>query len=141
MRTPGAVFIACCLSLPVAAQFPTVPASMAGIEGGSGSSIPFGLGQAVRYMCIYDAEELPWTGPCMINAIALRADNSIDNTTTFPQVQFVDLSLTVSTSSKRAETASATFEDNHGVDKVMAIGQAHIALPAQPTMALISLRT
>lgn len=136
MPTPAALVAACCtLCLPAVAQFPTVPATLAGVEGGSGSSIPFGLGQAVRYMCIYDAEELPWTGPRVIQAIALRADNTLDNSTTFAQVQFVDLSVAISTSSVRAENASATFDDNHGADRVLVIAQAHIVLPAQPPMA------
>lgn len=135
MPTRSAVAAAvACLAAPVAAQFPLVPGSMAGVEGGSGSSIPFGLGQPVRFLSLYDAEELPWTGPRAITAIALRADNSVDNSTSFAPSQYVDLSLTLSTTTRRAENASAVFDDNHGIDKVLVIGQARLVLPAQPPM-------
>lgn len=136
MRTSGAGLVVLLVSaLPLPAQGTTVPVTMAGVEGGSGSSIPFGLGQPVRYMVVCDAQELPWTGPRLISAIALRADNAIPGTTTFNQQQYVDLTLRMSTSSVRAENASAAFEDNHGVDVTTVIGQARIVLPAQPPMA------
>ncbi|GAB4136677.1 MAG: hypothetical protein Fur0037_01370 [Planctomycetota bacterium] len=123
------------LASSLVSQSGIVPSAMASTEGGSGSSIPFGLGQPMRYMCIYDAEELPWTGPRLISAIAIRADNSVDNQTSFPQVQYVDLTVLVSTSTTRAEDASLVFDENHGADVTTVIPQAHIVLPAQPPMA------
>jgi hypothetical protein len=110
---------------------PLVPATMAGLEGGSSSSIPFGTNQAVRLQCIYDAEELPWSGPRVINAIALRADNTDPGITTFALKQFVVMTLLMSTTSVRAQDASTVFADNWGEDATTVIANGRIVLPAQ----------
>ncbi|HLQ36171.1 MAG TPA: hypothetical protein VK348_00115, partial [Planctomycetota bacterium] len=95
------------------AQNITVPARLQGLEGTGSQSLPFGITQtganAVRYMCLYDAEELPWTGPRVISAIALRADNDVPNTTSFPQINYVSYILTLSTSTVRVANVSANF--------------------------------
>jgi hypothetical protein len=130
MTTKACAVLLCAVAMP--AQNPVVPATMAGLEGGSSSSIPFGTNQAVHLQCIYDAEELPWTGPRVINAIALRADNTDPGTTTFAQKQYIVMTMTMSTTSVRAEDASTVFADNLGEDATTVIQNGRIVLPAQP---------
>jgi hypothetical protein len=131
-RVCGALLLAAAAA--PAQNNPVVPASMATSEGGSSSNIPFGTNQAVRFQCIYDAEELPWTGPRVINAIALRADNTDPGTTTFAQKQYIVMTMLMSTTSVRAEDASTTFADNLGADATTVIANGRISLPAEPPM-------
>ncbi len=113
------------------AQNVTVPASLAGVEGGGGTNVPFGSSQACRYQVVYDAEELPWTGPRLITGLLLRADNNTPNTAV-PAKGFLDISVLVSTTTKNSATASATFADNYGVDATWVINHQPLQLPAQP---------
>jgi len=121
------------------AQNITVPARLQGLEGTGSQSLPFGITQtganAVRYMCLYDAEELPWTGPRVISAIALRADNDVPNTTSFPQINYVSYILTLSTSTVRVANVSANFDANHGIDRTVVVQNGSLVLPAQPAQA------
>src|SRR4029077_19087593 len=121
------------------AQNITVPASLQGSEGSGSQSLPFGVTQtganAVRYMCLYDVEELPWSGPRVISAIALRADNDLPNTTSFPQVNYVSYMLTLSTSTVRVDNVSAVFDANHGIDRTVVVQNGSLVLPAQPAQA------
>jgi hypothetical protein len=118
--------------LPALAQGVTVPASLTGVEGGSGSSLPFGTNQPVRYQCVYDADELPWSGPRAIGVLSLRADNTDPGVTTFPAKGFVVLSLALSTTGVRAADASTGFAQNHGNDRTDVIGSLPLMLPFQP---------
>ena len=116
----------------------TVPAVMNGVEGGSASNIPFGSNLACRYQCIYDAAELPWTGPRQINGISLRADNGT------PLVagllingkQFLDITVVMSTTTRTSATASANFEENYGEDVMQVLTLARVALPTQPVVGV-----
>jgi hypothetical protein len=112
-----------------------VPSAQAGVEGGSGTSIPFGFSQPARFMCIYDAEELPFSGPRAINVVSFRADNDNPGTTTFPAKGFVVVTLKLSTSTVKAESASSVFDDNHGADLTTVLYQVPVMLPAQPVQA------
>jgi hypothetical protein len=115
------------------AQNVTVPATLAGVEGGGASNIPFGSSQACRYQCIYDAEELPWTGPRVITGLLLRADNN----TPFAAIAakgFLDVSVLVSTTDKNSATASSVFADNYGTDATWVINHQLMQLPAQPLL-------
>jgi hypothetical protein len=114
-----------------AAQNITVPASLAAIEGGGGTNVPFGSSQACRYQVIYDAEELPWTGPRVLTGFLVRADNNTPNTAVAAK-GFLDISVLMSTTDKTAATASATFADNYGTDAVWVINHQPLQLPAQP---------
>ncbi|MDO8349061.1 MAG: hypothetical protein Q7T30_02410, partial [Planctomycetota bacterium] len=102
----------------LAAQNVTVPAVMNGVEGGGGTSIPFGSNLACRFQCVYDAQELPWTGPRMISGISLRADNGTPTTpgAAMPAKGYIDISVLMSTTHVSSATASGTFEDNYGED-------------------------
>jgi hypothetical protein len=119
---------------PLTAQNVTVPEVMNGVEGGGGTSIPFGSSQACRYQCIYDAEELPWIGPRLISAIYLRPDFNGGLGT--PPKGFLDISVLVSTTSKTSATASAVFAENRGVDATWVMQNQIIQLPAQPASPL-----
>lgn len=137
MRSKVAILLAVLApgAAPVAQGNVTVPATLAGIEGGSSSSIPFGTNQPVRYQCIYDGEDLPWSGPRLIQAIALRADNGDPGTTTFAGKQYVVMTMTMSTTAVRAENATTRFRDNWGQDATLVIGNGRIVLPMQPPVA------
>ena len=113
------------------AQNVTVPATLAGVEGGGGTNIPFGSSQACRYQCIYDAEELPWVGPRVVTGLLLRADNNTPNTA-MPAKGFLDVSVLVSTTDRTAVTASAVFAENRGSDATWVIQNQLLQLPAQP---------
>lgn len=133
---PACLLGALCLAglgaaLP-AQQFPLVPRSMVNVEGGSASSIPFGTNQPVRFQCLYDQEELPWTGPRVINGIAVRADNTDPGTTTFAAKQYIVMHMVMSTTNVKAEASSSTFLDNWGDDRATVIQNGRIVLPAQP---------
>jgi hypothetical protein len=117
------------------AQNTTVPALLNGVEGGSGSSIPFGSNQPCRYQSLYDAVELPWSGPRLLSGLRLRADNPAPGTTTFPQKQFVFLSVVLSTTARRADQAATEFDQNHGTDESLVLQNVPLVLPAQPVLA------
>lgn len=113
-----------------------VPRLMANQEGGGSTAIPFGLNQPMRVLSVYDAEELPWTGPTLVTALDLRADNSVPNVTTFAAKQFIDMWVVMSTAAVRSDAASATFDDNHGLDRAVVFSN-RLALPAQPPSAQV----
>jgi len=113
----------------------TVPGTLAGVEGGSGTGVPFGVGQPVRYQCLYDAEELPWTGPRLVSTVSIRADNTDPGTTSFAAKGFVVMTMALSTSSVEAESVTTSFDDNHGRDKVLPFVSVPHMLPAQPPQA------
>jgi hypothetical protein len=117
----------------LAAQNVTVPALLNGVEGGGGTSIPFGSNQACRIQCIYDAAELPWQGPRALTAIKLRADNNTPNTAMAAK-GWLQISVLVSTTDKTALTASPVFADNRGADATWVILNQLFQLPAQPAL-------
>lgn len=114
------------------AQNITVPSSLDGVEGGGGTSIPFGSNQACRIQCIYDMEELPWTGPRVITGLRLRAD--LSPLTGTPAKGFLDVSVLMSTTDKSSAGASATFANNRGTDATWVMVHQLIQLPAQPAL-------
>lgn len=137
-RLPGAVtvrLLALAGGLPATAQNVTVPAAMNGVEGGTGSNIPFGTNQGVRFQCLYDREDLPWSGPRVLSGISLRADNPIPGTSTYAGKQFLIVDLRMSTTDVTSATAVADFEDNFGIDVTAVMGLVPVALPAQPAVA------
>lgn len=118
------------LALPALAQTPLiVPEALLGIEGGSSSVIPFGLRDPVRYQCVYDADQLPFSGARLISEIRFRADWNGGNP--IPAKQFLRMDVTVSTSTRLAADASPNFAENHGVDRQMVARNVQIVLPAQ----------
>jgi hypothetical protein len=121
-------------AVAAAAQNDTVPALLQGVEGGTGTAIPFGLSGAARVQYVYDSEDLPWAGPRMVTRVSLRADNTDPGVTAFAQKGFLFVSLLLSTTAVRAENASATFADNYGTDATLVIDNVPITLPAQPAL-------
>jgi hypothetical protein len=121
--------------VPVRAQSAlVVPKAMAGVEGIGGSSLPFQYGQPVRYMCVYNAEELPFSGPQIMSSIWVRAEHSvIPPNDSFAAKQFLTVTIAVSTTTARAETQLPKFSDYHGTDYVIVLAGANVALPPQPT--------
>lgn len=111
----------------------TIPSVMNGVEGGGGTNIPFGGSQACRYQVVYDAEELPWTGPYVINGIRIRPD--FNNGAAAPAKGFLDISVLVSTTDKNSATASSNFDENYGTDATWVIENSVIQLPAQPLIS------
>lgn len=105
------VAVCCLLAGALAAQNVTVPASLAGIEGGGGTNAPFGGSLPCRYQVIYDAEELPWSGPRVLTGPPPRADNNTLDTA-MPAKGYLDISVLVSTTDVTLGTASAEFEEN-----------------------------
>ena len=136
MNTPlPALFLALLPGVSVLAQVRyVVPKSMDGVEGIGGSSQPFGYSQPIRYMCIYNGEELPFTGPTYMKGLYLRAEHStVSPNDIWAQKQYLTVSLLISTSQVRAESPSTKFGDNHGPDLSIVIANVNIALPYQPT--------
>lgn len=127
------VWVIATVASALVSQNVTVPAVMNGVEGGSASNIPFGSNLACRYQCIYDAAELPWTGPRQINGISIRADNGTPLAPGLPinGKQFLDITVVMSTTTRTSATASATFEENYGEDVMQVLTLARVALPAQ----------
>ncbi|MFM1873875.1 MAG: hypothetical protein RL398_3297, partial [Planctomycetota bacterium] len=130
----GAALLGALSVMPLTAQGTIVPAILNGVEGGSGTSIPFGSNQACRYQCLYDAAELPWSGPRLINGISIRADNG---SPTVPGAAmnakgYVEISVLLSTTYVDAAGMSATFETNRGRDAQWVLLNERIMLPAQP---------
>lgn len=132
LRTAATLFA---FSLPLVGQNDTVPALLNGVEGGSGTAIPFGTNQPVRVQYVYDKEELPWTGPRIITRVSLRADNTDPGITTFAQKGFVFVTVLLSTTYTRAQDSSSTFEANYGSDAMVVLDNAALVLPAQPAVA------
>lgn len=127
------VVLLSCLAAPVVGQNNTVPALMDGVEGGGGTNIPFGGSLACRYQCVYDAEELPWSGPRVITGIRIRPD--MGNGAAVPAKGFLEISVKMSTTTRKAATASSVFDDNYGTDHMWVIQNRVIQLPAQPLVA------
>ncbi len=121
---------ACCPQL--VAQAITVPALMQGVEGGSGSNIPFGSSLACRYQCIYDAEELPWTGPRIVTGVRIRPD--LASGAAVPAKGFLEISILMSTTHRTAADASAEFEENRGSDATWVVENRVVQLPSQPAL-------
>lgn len=128
----GVVFLA--LLGALAAQNVTVPASLQGVEGGGGTNVPFGGSLPTRIQYVYDAEELPWSGPRVLTGLLLRADNNVLNTA-MPAKGYLDISVLMSTTGVTSGTASGVFEDNWGADATWVIDHVPIQLPAQPALA------
>ena len=121
-----------CLATFVTGQ-DVLPASLVGIEGGSASSIPFGVSGPVRYQMIYDADQLPFSGPRLITEIRIRPD--WNGGAAFPAKQFLRVDVDISTTSRGSDNASTVFDENHGVDRTRVLTFHQLALPAQPDMA------
>lgn len=128
------LLLALSIALPLVGQNVTVPSLLDGVEGGSGTAIPFGTNQPVRVQYVYDQEELPWTGPRFVTRISMRADNADPGITTFAQKGFVFVTVLLSTTSVRAQDASSNFTDNYGTDAMVVLDNAALVLPAQPAV-------
>jgi hypothetical protein len=111
-----------------------VPRTLATVEGGSSTAVPFGLSQPVRVMCLYDREELPWTAPVVINSLHLRADNDVPGTTTFARKQYIVMDVRLATAARRSDAASTRFDDNLGLDAAFVLLDSRLVLPAQPPL-------
>jgi hypothetical protein len=112
-------------------QSVVVPESMAGVEGGGGTSIPFGSNLPCRYQVVYDAIELPWSGPRILTGISLRPDQNL-TATAIPAKGFLDVSVLMSTTARSSTTLSATFADNYGTDATWVMLNQPVQLPSQP---------
>ncbi|MEZ5966244.1 MAG: hypothetical protein R3F56_20580 [Planctomycetota bacterium] len=111
-----------------------LPRSMATQEGGASTALPFGIDQPLRMLSIYDHDEVPWSAPTLVSALDLRADNDVPNSTQFAAKQYIDMWVVMSTAGRTSATASTTFDDNHGLDRVV-VYSGRLALPAQPATA------
>jgi len=120
------------LAMALAAQN-TIPHTMDGVEGGGGTNIPFGGSQACRYQVVYDAEELPWSGPRVINGIRIRPD--FNNGAATPPKGFLEISVLMSTTHRDSAGASGTFEENYGTDATWVLENQLVQLPAQPLIS------
>ena len=127
-------FVVASLAAHGFAQNVTVPAVMDGVEGGGGTNIPFGSNLACRYQVLYDAQELPWSGPRVITGISLRPDFAPPGAP-MASKQYLDVSVLVSTSPRTAADASSTFADNYGSDATWVAVHQLVQLPAQPAVA------
>lgn len=116
------------------AQNTTVPALLQGVEGGGGTSIPFGSNQACRYQCLYEAVELPWSGPRVITGIRIRPDLNT-GPQTVPQKGFLEISVLMSTTDRNITNMSPVFAENYGTDATLVIDRQLVMLPAQPPQA------
>lgn len=128
------LLVAACGVGTLSAQALTLPALMAGVEGGGGTNIPFGSNLPCRYQILYDAEELPWTGPRILTGISLRPDQNTSPGAS-PAKGFLDISVLVSTTARSSTTMSATFADNRGTDATWVLTNQIVQLPAQPAAA------
>jgi hypothetical protein len=120
------------------AQNVTVPATLQGVEGSGSSGVPFTGNLACVYQCLYDAAELPWSGPRAISGIALRADNGtpLAAGSAIAAKGYLDISVRMSTTYRTAATASAVFAENRGEDSTLVLSMARIQLPAQPAQGI-----
>lgn len=116
------------------AQSTTVPALLQGVEGGGGTSVPFGTNQACRYQCLYEAGELPWSGPRVITGIRIRPDLNT-GPMTVPQKGFLEISVLMSTTDRDITTMSPVFAQNYGTDVTLVVDRQLVMLPAQPPQA------
>lgn len=125
-------------AVALVAQNTTVPAALQGVEGTGSSSVPFTGNLACVYQCLYDAAELPWSGPRAIAGIALRADNGtpLAAGNALAAKGFLDVSVRLSTTYRTAATASAVFAENRGEDSTLVLSMARIQLPAQPAQGV-----
>ncbi|MCA8942833.1 MAG: hypothetical protein KDB80_09770 [Planctomycetes bacterium] len=121
--------LASCLVASGAAQT-IVPESLAGVEGGSASSIPFGLSGPVRYQMLFDADQLPFDGPRLLTELRIRPD--WDNGAAIAAKQFLRVDVDISTTARRAENVSGTFDENHGLDRTRVAAFHQLVLPALP---------
>lgn len=129
VRTLGSVF--CLATLAVGQD--VVPASLDGIEGGSASSIPFGVSGPVRFQMLFDADQLPFEGPRLITELRIRPD--WNNGALMPAKQFLRVDLDISTTTRGSDNASGTFDENHGLDRTRVATFYQLALPEQPDLA------
>jgi hypothetical protein len=114
------------------AQAPIAPKSFATVEGLSGSSLPFGTNQPVRFQCIYDNEDLPFSGPVLVRGVGIRANHDHDPNLAFAQKEFFYLHVLVSTTSLKAVETTTEFSRNHGRDLQQVLTGGRISLPPQP---------
>lgn len=128
---PARVVLSLCFTVALASQ-EFVPAVMDGVEGGGGTNIPFGGSLACRYQCIYDAEELPWSGPRVLTGFRVRPDFGTGAMS--PAKGFLTVSVLMSTTSKTSATSSPIFADNYGRDAQWVIENRVMQLPAQPVL-------
>ncbi|MCA8976738.1 MAG: hypothetical protein KDC98_18595 [Planctomycetes bacterium] len=133
---PRAFVAALIPCIAVTAQSLTVPSSLAGVEGGSATNVPFGSNLACRYQCIYDASVLPWSGPRQISGINLRADNGNPLAPGSPinAKGYLTISVLMSTTATGAAGASSDFDSNRGADATWVLRQHRLWLPAQPAL-------
>ncbi|MCR9245014.1 MAG: hypothetical protein NXI31_08270 [bacterium] len=117
---------------PLTAQTALVPAAMAGVEGGSASNVPFGSSLACRYQVIYDAEELSWTGPRLIQGLRFRADSPGATSPMIPAKGFLVVTIRMSTTAVSSASASSIFDDNYGEDVLTVLTALPVQLPMQP---------
>jgi len=128
LATPELIAAALCVAPAVSQD--TVPQGMLGVEGGGGTGIPFGGSQACRYQVVYDAAELPWSGPRVIHGLRIRPD--FNNGAATPAKGFLDVSVVVSTTHRDSANTSAEFDQNYGTDAQRVIDHRVLQLPAQP---------
>jgi hypothetical protein len=135
LERPLRVVAAFVVSLTAAlAQNTTVPALLQGVEGGGGTSIPFGSNLACRYQCLYEAIELPWSGPRVITGLRLRPDLNT-SPQPVPQKGFLEISVLMSTTDRDITNMSPVFAENYGTDATLVINRQLVMLPAQPPQA------
>lgn len=137
--TPPKVVFSALLALAAAVpaaeadgQNVTVPRLLDGVEGGSGSLIPFGFSTPVRYQCIYDADQLPFSGAKLITEIRFRPDWNMGLMQA--RKAFLRMDIDMSTSDALSDAASTDFDENHGIDRARVANFLQIALPAQPAI-------
>jgi hypothetical protein len=116
----------------LAAQNSTIPSNMIGVEGGGGTSIPFGGSMACRYQCIYDSEELPWVGPRVLTGVRIRPD--FYGGSYVPPKGFIEISVLMSTCDRDSASSSSVFDENYGSDATWVIENRVMQLPAQPAL-------
>jgi hypothetical protein len=131
-KSIASLLLSSCFAAGVVAQNMIVPAIMDGVEGGGGTNIPFGGSLACRYQCVYDAEELPWTGPRVMTGIRIRPD--LGTGAPRPAKGFLEISVLMSTTGRNAATSSPTFSENYGTDHTWVIQNRVVQLPAQPQL-------
>lgn len=131
-KSPAKLILLPCFVACLAAQNITVPLVMNGVEGGGGTNIPFGGSLACRYQCVYDAEELPWIGPRVITGIRVRPD--VGTGVALPPKGFLEISVLVSTTSRKSASSSPVFADNYGTDHTWVIQNRVVQLPGQPQL-------
>lgn len=128
------VAVVVCSFAALLAQNTTVPALLQGVEGGGGTSIPFGTNQACRYQCLYEAIELPWSGPRVITGIRIRPDLNL-GPLAVPQKGYLEISVLMSTTDRTITTMSPVFAQNYGTDATWVIDHQLVMLPTQPPQA------